>query len=267
MAKRLALLVLGLVVTPVLAAPPVGAATPQRCPPAVAMTPLPSPAEGAQVARAAPAAAPGTYSDRLRPTALGWPVLDHWCVWIEPAGSQTAGNDPASAEAQRQMQWQQAVVAALEQWQSLLPITVVERADQAQVRIWRRRPPLQRLADGRTRASHGRSLLQVLQVRRGNEEHPEPRVEVLLSPGQRALALQATALHELGHAFGLWGHSDEAGDAMAAVPGAAPVLRLSPRDRATMRWLLHQGDRLQTPSGPAQNQAAAPRPPQAPKAD
>ena len=65
-------------------------------------------------------------------------------------------------------------------------------------------------------------------------------MQVLISPGQAEPAIQATALHELGHAFGLWGHSDRAGDAMAVHPGARPVLDLSPRDRATLQWLQAQ---------------------------
>jgi predicted Zn-dependent protease len=72
-------------------------------------------------------------------------------------------------------------------------------------------------------------------------------VEVLISPGQRAAASQATALHELGHAFGLWGHSDQPGDALTAVPGAEPVLRPSPRDRATLLWLRSRSDGLGGP--------------------
>jgi predicted Zn-dependent protease len=75
----------------------------------------------------------------------------------------------------------------------------------------------------------------------------EPSVEVLLSPGQRPVAIEATALHELGHAFGLWGHSDRAADAMAAVPGSAPVLELTPRDLATLRWLYRQSSRFGSP--------------------
>jgi predicted Zn-dependent protease len=73
-------------------------------------------------------------------------------------------------------------------------------------------------------------------------------VRVLISPDQRLEALQATALHELGHAFGLWGHSDQSDDAMAATPGRQPILRLSPRDRATVRWLYGQPSAL--PSDP-----------------
>ena len=268
MASRLALLAAGLIVSAGLAPPAAGADPASRCPTAEALSPLTLPAGDRQPPPRAPSEAePGTYNTRLRPTPLGWPVREHWCVWMEPPGPGIGNTGPASAEGQRAIQWQNAVRAALEQWQTLLSITLVEHAEQAQVRLWRRRPPLQRLADGRTRASHGRAVLQLLQVRRAGREQLEPRVEVLLSPGQRALALQATALHELGHAFGLWGHSDDAGDAMAAVPGAMPVLRLSPRDRATMRWLLRQSDRLQTPSARSQSPAAAPRPGQAPTAD
>ena len=101
-------------------------------------------------------------------------------------------------------------------------------------------------SDLRTRASHGRALLQLLR-RGGAAQGPvEPRVEVLISPGQRQEAIQATALHELGHAFGLWGHSEDPGDGMAASPGARPIPRLSQRDRATVGWLYRQSTPLRS---------------------
>jgi predicted Zn-dependent protease len=68
----------------------------------------------------------------------------------------------------------------------------------------------------------------------------EPRLRLLISPGQRREAIQAAALHELGHAFGLWGHSDDPAEAMAVSPGSQPILRMSGRDRATVRWLYGQ---------------------------
>ena len=125
--------------------------------------------------------------------------------------------------------------AALASWAELVPIVRVEQPGQAQVRILRRRPPLRG-----GRASHGRAELQLAVVQRQGRRQLEPRVLVQISPGQRSSAMQATALHELGHAFGLWGHSEAPGDALAAVPGAAPVLELSPRDRATFLWLQQQ---------------------------
>ena len=173
------------------------------------------------------------YHQRLRATAAGWPVRTPWCVWIEPLA-------PGTAAGSFEARWQRAVEAALATWQAELPIQRVATADQAQVRLWRRRPPLASGPDGAWRASHGRALLELRQVQRLGQWQLEPLVEVLISPGQRPEAIQATSLHELGHAFGLWGHSDQSADVMAVSPTARPVLELSPRDRATLRWLLRQ---------------------------
>jgi predicted Zn-dependent protease len=162
------------------------------------------------------------------PTPAGWPTLPRWCVWLEPAAE-------SGPSAQWDQRWWRAVNAALTTWQAELPITLVEDPTAAQVLVWRRRPPIQN-----RRASHGRSQLALVAVRRDQSWRLEPRVEVLISPGQGASPLQATALHELGHAFGLWGHSDQPDDVLAVRPGARPVLALTPRDRATLRWLLSQ---------------------------
>jgi predicted Zn-dependent protease len=132
------------------------------------------------------------------------------------------------------------VQAALATWQAELRLQQVASPDQAQVRLWRRKPPLEGGPDGLMRASHGRALLTLRQVQRLGQWQLEPLVEVLISPGQRPEAIQATSLHELGHAFGLWGHSDQSGDVMAVSPTAQPVLALSARDRATLGWLLRQ---------------------------
>jgi hypothetical protein len=175
---------------------------------------------------------PDDYRDRLLPSPAGWAYLPRWCVWIEPVTS-------TGPEGVWQQRWHQAVDAALRQWQQELPIQRVEQSERAQVRLLRRRPPLLREA-GRLRASHGRAQLTPMEVERQGVWRLEPHVDVLISPGQRPAALQATAFHELGHAFGLWGHSDNPRDAMAAVPGATPVLELTSRDRATLRWLYAQ---------------------------
>jgi len=180
-----------------------------------------------------PADPPGDYRHRLQTTALGWPVQSTWCVWVEPAEADS----PASGTGQR---WQLAIARALREWQQVLPIREVQDPQRAQVRVWRRRPPLGRDSMGRARASHGRAILSLRALGPGPAQPVEPQVEVLISPGQRLEAIQATALHELGHAFGIWGHSEDPGDAMAISPGAQPILQLSARDRATVRWLYQQ---------------------------
>lgn len=172
------------------------------------------------------------YRHQLQTTPLGWPLQTTWCVWVEPPSQDTdQGSDP---------RWQRAVDRALEQWQRELPILRVSDSHRAQIRILRRRPPLAVGPDGRPRASHGRAILSLHRLGPDASAAVEPRVDVLISPGQRLEAIQATALHELGHAFGIWGHSDQPGDAMAVAPLAQPVLELTPRDRATLRWLYRQ---------------------------
>lgn len=183
----------------------------------------------------------GDYRHRLRATPLGWARLPSWCVWVEPV----IETGPAALWQQR---WHRAVLAALSTWSELVPITLVSEPERAQILLERRRPPLQQ-QDGRWRASHGRALLRLRRVQRQQLWRLEPQVRVLIGMGQAEPALQATALHELGHAIGLWGHSDAGADAMATAPGPRPQLRLSERDQRTVRWLYQQPSVFGRPEG------------------
>ena len=213
------------------------------CPPVEWRQPAEPPADHAP--QPAPATAPG-YASQLKPSRWGWVAQKQWCIWVEPSPT-------TDRWAQR---WQTAVNTALSTWGEQVRLVRVSNPEDAQLRLWRRRPPLQN-----GRASHGRALLQLQQVQRQGRESSalEPLVEVLISPGQRQAAIQATALHELGHGFGLWGHSELSSDVMGAVPGAKPALELSERDQQTLQWLFDQPSAL--PAAPSQTAAPEPAPP------
>ena len=216
---------------------------PELCPPQQQVRTL-------QVAleRQPPGQRPG-YASSITTTSLGPPVLKHWCVWVQPAAAT-----PANRWDQR---WLDQVSSALTTWRALVPLTLVDNPDQANVLIHRQRPARRQVA-GLWRASNGRTQLQVVDVQRQGRRRLEPLVKVMVSPGLRAEALQATALHELGHAFGLWGHSSVPTDVLAISQGERPVLVPSQRDRLTLAWVMQQttrfGSTLRTPINPAESE-------------
>ena len=217
---------------------------PELCPPQQQVRTL-------QVAleRQPPGQRPG-YASSIATTSLGPPVLKHWCVWVQPAAAT-----PVNRWDQR---WLDQVSSALTTWGALVPLTLVDSPDQANVLIHRRRPARRQVA-GVWRASNGRTQLQVVDVQRQGRRRLEPLVKVMVSPGLRAEALQATALHELGHAFGLWGHSSVPTDVLAISQGERPVLVPSQRDRLTLAWVMQQttrfGSTLRKPIEPAESES------------
>ena len=146
---------------------------PELCPPQQQVRTL-------QVAleRQPPGQRPG-YASSIATTSLGPPVLKHWCVWVQPAAAT-----PVNRWDQR---WLDQVSSALNTWGALVPLTLVDNPDQANVLIHRQRPARRQVA-GVWRASNGRTQLQVVDVQREGHRRLEPLVKVCLlytSPSPR----------------------------------------------------------------------------------
>ena len=170
------------------------------------------------------------YANHLATSSYGYPSLHSWCVWIEPDTTGERGGDYWS------WRWISAVRSAFEIWSRTVPVTQVVDPERANIHVLRKRPSLREI-EQRWRASNGRSLLRIVVVARGGRSYLEPRVQVLISPNLQARVIQNTALHELGHAFGLWGHSKVEEDIMYFRQGSNSLLRLSHRDQHALEWV------------------------------
>lgn len=175
------------------------------------------------------------YFDQVQPTPVGYLVWSRFpvLVFIEP---------PAATVADRSAEWSAAVAAAVQEWRAYLPLALTQEAEAADIRVWRRSPPLQGWGNRlqRVRSAQTRYELYVDRARGAILSH---RCEIWLRPGQTAAHLQAAARHELGHAIGIWGHSPDETDALYFAQVRQP-LPVSARDINTLKRVYMQPTRL-----------------------
>jgi predicted Zn-dependent protease len=185
----------------------------------------------------------GNYFDEIQTTQVEYLIWSQFPVRIHIAATTSEPGDGNSRH-QNQRTWYQAVVAAIEEWQPYFPLTLVETPENADIRIWNRRPPLKLDEQGRLlRARAGQVKYKLYLQSTENSCILSHRFDIFLNPNQAPSYLRATIRHELGHALGIWGHSSVKTDTMyfSQVQNSSPI---SERDINTLRRIYQQPTRL-----------------------
>ena len=166
----------------------------------------------------------GDYFDRVKSTQVGYLIWSQFPikVYIDDTAIQ---------------RWLQ-VKAAVKEWNSYLPLQIVEKPDIADIRISFKTPLL-----GTTKVLRARSALTryELYIKRFSNSASvlAHRCTIILSPNQPSKYIKAAALHELGHALGIWGHSLVTSDALYFSQVSNPP-SISHRDINTLKRIYQQ---------------------------
>jgi predicted Zn-dependent protease len=178
--------------------------------------------------------APGDdYFERLDTNPVGALVWTKFPV--------TIGIDLAGSKSPREAVWLQAVRQAIGDWQQYLSIVETTDLTTANIIIRRASVPIQRDKAGKLQR------IRLAETRFAFLTDPDRRLQqkmtIVLSPNQADAALRSGATHELGHALGLWGHSDRQTDVMYWSQVSQPV-GISDRDVRTLQRVYAQPTRL-----------------------
>ncbi|WP_315785011.1 peptidase [Fischerella sp. JS2] len=171
----------------------------------------------------------GDYFSQVTPTPVGYLVWSEFPVKVYIETPQTIA--PKQAQA-----WVNSVLQAVHEWNAYLPLQVVEKREVADITVIRKNPPLQKLPNSNIpRARSAQTTYDFY----SNKNILYHRVTILLSPSQTGQYLLAAARHELGHALGIWGHSQLQSDALyfSQVRNPPPI---SARDVNTLKRVYEQ---------------------------
>lgn len=166
----------------------------------------------------------GDYFEQIKLTEVGYLVWSQFPVkvYIDDTQIET---------------WLQ-VQAAVKEWNSYLPLQIVAKPDIADIRISFKTPPLATTNLLRARSALTRYELYTKRLSNLGSVLAH-RCTIILTPNQPSKYIKAAALHELGHALGIWGHSLVTSDTLYFSQVANPP-SISIRDINTLKRVYQQ---------------------------
>ncbi|BAY76366.1 metallopeptidase [Nostoc linckia NIES-25] len=178
----------------------------------------------------------GDYFSQVTTTEVGY------LIWSQFPIKVYVETPKAASEKQAQV-WVKSILEAVQEWNTYLPVTVVQQPEVADITIVRKAPPLQ-ISPG-SNIPRARSAQTTYELYTNNKVLFH-RFTILLSPSQTGEYIQAAARHELGHALGIWGHSPLQTDALYFSQVRKPSL-ISVRDVNTLKRVYEQPTSLGWP--------------------
>jgi predicted Zn-dependent protease len=149
--------------------------------------------------------------------------------------------DPKLAKFQ---EWVDRVKLGIQPWNAYLPLEIVEQPENADIKVFRVTPPLNLTPNGpRARSAEVRYQVYIKKLPNSTTSVLYPKYDISISPDLSANYIQAAALHEIGHALGIWGHSSNQTDALYITQVRNPP-PISPRDINTLKLVYQQPTRL-----------------------